>query len=160
TELDETLMGNTDLNSNMTPISRRTFLRQAGSVAGVAMLAGRGLSWRRSNPVQLVYQDWQTDWFPAMVQRMLEEFHPTHPNIRVFYVPQPDNVEEKMVADFQSGTAPDVFSGCCAHFPAWAQMGYTLDLRPYVRADLDQATIDDWDPAQYHAFFNLDGRQY
>jgi len=27
-------------------------------------------------------------------------------------------------------------------------MGYTLDLRPYVQADLDKETIDDWDPAQ------------
>ena len=45
-------------------------------------------------------------------------------------------------------------------FPIWAQQGYTLDLRPYVSADLDQATIDDWDPAQYRAFFTRDGRQY
>jgi multiple sugar transport system substrate-binding protein len=142
------------------PLSRRTFLRLAGSAAGGALLGGRTLSERSSGPAQLVYQDWQTDWFPPMVQDMLQEFHATHPNIRVFYVPQPDNVEEKMVADFQSGTAPDVFSGCCSHFPAWAQMGYTLDLRPYVTTDLDQSTINDWDPVQYRALFGLDGRQY
>ena len=50
--------------------------------------------------------------------------------------------------------------GCCAHFPIWAQKGYTLDLRPYVEADLDRDTLGDWDPAQYKAFFTGDGRQY
>jgi len=95
-----------------------------------------------------------------MAQQMLEEFHVAHPNIRVFYVPDPENVEEQMLSDMQAGTAPDVFQGCCAHFPIWAQKGYTLDLRPYVKADLDQATIDDWDPAQYRSFFTKDGRQY
>ena len=97
--------------------------------------------------VQLVYQDWRTDWFPPMTQEMLDEFHATHPNIQVFYTPDPENFKEEVLADFQNGTAPDVFQGCCTHFPAWAQMGHTLDLRPYVEADLDQSIIDDWDEA-------------
>jgi len=84
----------------------------------------------------------------------------SHPDIHVFYTPDPDNLEEQMLVDMQAGTAPDVFQGCCTHFPIWAQEGFTLDLRPYVEADLDQATIDDWDPAQYEAFFTRDGRQY
>jgi len=110
--------------------------------------------------VQLVYQDWRTDWFPPMAQQMLEQFHASHPNVRVFYTPDPDNLENVMLLDMQAGTAPDVFQGCCTHFPIWAQKGQLLDLRPYVEADLDQATIDDWDPAQYRAFFTRDGRQY
>jgi multiple sugar transport system substrate-binding protein len=110
--------------------------------------------------VQLVYQDWRTDWFPALIQEMLEQFHATHPNIRVFYTPDPENLEKKMLADLQADTAPDVFQGCCAHFLTWAQMGYTLDLRPYVEADLDQDTIADWDPAQYSALFTPDGQQF
>ncbi len=145
-------------------LSRRDFLRFAGLAAGSAVLGACGGSARptseSSSKVQLVYQDWRTEWFPPMVQAMLNEFHAAHPNIHVFYIPDPENLEEKMLADFQAGTAPDVFQGCCAHFPIWAQMGYTLDLRPYVNADLDRATIADWDPAQYHAFFTRDGKQY
>jgi multiple sugar transport system substrate-binding protein len=95
-----------------------------------------------------------------MAQEMLAEFHAANPSIHVFYTPDPDNVVEQMLVDMQAGTAPDVFQGCCTHFPIWAQEGHTLDLRPYVEADLDQATIDDWDPAQYKAFFTRDGRQY
>jgi len=115
---------------------------------------------RPGDKVQLVYQDWRTAWYPLMVQEMLEEFHTSHPNIRVFYTPDPENLVSRMPTDMQTGTAPDVFQGCCTHFPTWAQMGYTLDLRPYVEADLDQATIADWDPAQYEAFFTQDGRQF
>ncbi len=60
-----------------------------------------------------------------------------------------------MLAAMQAGTAPDVFQGCCTHFPTWAQKGYTVDLRPYVQADLDQATIADWDPAAATSFERL-----
>ena len=114
----------------------------------------------KGKKVQLVYQDWRTDWFPGMAQEMLDKFNETHPNIQVFYTPDPENYQEKVLADFQAGTAPDVFQGCCTQFPAWAQMGYTLDLSSYVKADLDQAIIDDWDPAQYQALFTEDGRQF
>ena len=145
--------------------SRRDFLRLAGmAVAGTA-LTGCGSTLSQPSPpsaekIQLVYQDWRTDWFPPMAQQMLEHFHAAHPNIRVFYTLDPENLEDKMLSDMQAGTAPDVFAGCCSFFPIWAQKGYTLDLRPYVKADLDQATLDDWDPAQYQSFFTRDGRQY
>jgi multiple sugar transport system substrate-binding protein len=157
-------------------LSRRQFLRLAGF--STAALAGSGLTACAparlateppavagatalpGGKAELVYQDWRTDWFPPMAQAMLEEFHATHPNIRVFYTLDPENLDEKMLSDFQAGTAPDVFDGCCEFFPAWAQKGYTLDLRPYVAADLDRGTVDDWDPVQYQALFTRDGKQY
>jgi multiple sugar transport system substrate-binding protein len=110
--------------------------------------------------VQLVYQDWQTDWFPGLAQRMLGQFHAQNPNVRVFYTPDPDDLNERMLADFQAGTAPDVVAGCCEFFPIWAQKGYLLDLRPYVAADLDRATLSDWDKAQYDSFFTAEGLQF
>ncbi len=145
--------------------SRRKFLRLAGLAGAGAVLntcasPRPNLATSGGDKVQLVYQDWRTDWFPPMVQQMLAQFHTAHPNIRVFYTPDPDDLAETMLADMQAGTAPDVFQGCCAHFPIWAQQGYTLDLAPYVEADLDQATIDDWDPAQYRSFFTREGQQY
>jgi multiple sugar transport system substrate-binding protein len=148
-------------------ITRREFLRVAGLTAAGAALAACNAptgapTTRSEEPVQLVYRDWRTDWFPPMAQQMLDEFHATHPNIRVYYNLDPENAEfeDKCLADFQAGTAPDVFQGCCGFFPIWAQKGYTLDLRPYVQADLDRATIDDWDPVQYRSFFTRDGKQY
>jgi len=110
--------------------------------------------------VQLVYQDWRTDWFPPMAQEMLEQFQESHPDIHVFYTQDPEDFQAQMLSDFQAGTAPDVFQGCCTHFPTWAQYGYTLDLSPYVDADLDQSIIDDWDPAQFKALRTEDGQLF
>jgi multiple sugar transport system substrate-binding protein len=159
------LGGHPDSSSAGSGMGRRAFLQMAGTAAAGSLLsacaAGRQTSKSQvSEKTQLVYQDWRTEWFPSMAQTMLEEFHATHPNIRVFYTPDPENFEEKVMADMQAGTAPDVFQACCSFFPTLAQNGYTLDLRSYARADLDQATIDDWDQAQYRSFFTTDGRQY
>jgi multiple sugar transport system substrate-binding protein len=154
------------------PFSRRRFLNLAAvTAASTALGACNALSpaitptaarKNQAGKVQLVYQDWRTDWFPPMARVMLEQFHETHPNIEVFYTldPPSDVYDEKMLADLQAGTMADVFSGCCAFFPAWAQKGYTVDLRPFVEADLDRATVDDWDLAQYRSFFTRDGKQY
>lgn len=95
-----------------------------------------------------------------MAQDMLREFQRAHADIHVFYTPDHDNLPEQMRVNMEAGTAPDVFQGCCDFFPQWAQAGHTLDLRPYVAADIDQATIDEWDSAQYASFFLPDGHQY
>ena len=148
-------------------ITRREFLKLAATTAASAALSACSPSLAKSTPraakpVQLVYRDWRTDWFPPMAQQMLDEFHASHPDIRVYYNLDPESkeFEEKSLADLQAGTAPDVFQGCCSFLPIWAQKGYLLDLRPYVQADLDQATIADWDPVQYKSFFRRDGQQY
>jgi ABC-type glycerol-3-phosphate transport system substrate-binding protein len=116
--------------------SRREFLRLAGAAAAGAVLGAcaprSALPSEQSGPVHLVYQDWRTEWFPAMAREMLQRFHASHPNIRVFYTPDPEDLEARMLTDFEAGIPPDVFQGSCTHFASWAQLGYTLDLRPYV----------------------------
>jgi multiple sugar transport system substrate-binding protein len=146
-------------------MSRRVFLRLAGSLAvsaGLGSCAPRpsALGPHGSGTVEIVYQDWRTDWFSGMAQQMLAEFHAAYPNIHVFYTPDPVNLDEQMMSDFQEGTAPDVLQGCCDFLPVWAQKGYLLDLKPYVAADLDQAVINDWDPAQYRALATRKGEQF
>ncbi|NIS82617.1 MAG: extracellular solute-binding protein [Anaerolineales bacterium] len=146
-------------------IERRDFLKCLGAASAAAVLASCTPRTTAVGPhgvgrVQLVYQDWRTDWFPAMAQHMLEIFHEANPNIRVFYTPDPANLYERMLADFQSGSAPDVLAGCCDFFPSWAQQGYLLDLRPFAEADLDRETLSDWDTAQVQAFFTKDGTQF
>jgi multiple sugar transport system substrate-binding protein len=110
--------------------------------------------------VQLVYQDWRTEWFPPMAQKELAFFQTEHRNLSVFYTPDPENLADQMPLDMQAGNAPDVFQGCCEFFPAWNQEGHVLDLREYVQTDLDPAVVADWDPAQYNAFFDASGRQF
>jgi multiple sugar transport system substrate-binding protein len=144
-------------------ISRRNFLKSAGVLAAGTLLASctpRTSMTGSTGPVQLVYQDWSTDWFPSMAQSMLDQFHQQQPNIRVFYTPDPEKLDEQMMSDFVAGTAPDVMAGCCDFFPAWAQKGYLLDLRPFIEADLEKETINDWDPVQFKALSLKDGTQF
>lgn len=112
-----------------------------------------------SGEVELVYQDWATTWFPPMVDEMMPLFYENNPGINVTYVPQPDDVDVKLLAQMVAGEAPDVMFGCCTWFPIIAQKGQLLDLRDYVQ-ELNQAIIDDFDPAQYNAFILEDGTQY
>lgn len=144
-------------------VSRRDFLK----LMGITLVASEAsacnplhLSPRSQGSVRLVYQDFNTSWFPPMAQQLLAQFQTAHPNIQVFYIPDPSNLVDQMPIDVQAGTAADVFQGCCTHFPDWAQRGYTLDLRPYVKRDLDEQTISDWDPVQYKALFAPDGMQF
>jgi multiple sugar transport system substrate-binding protein len=145
-------------------LSRRDFLKIAGVASASAALAACSPAAvegpHGSGRAQLVYQDWRTDWFPGMAQTLLGKFHSLHPEIQVFFTMDPEDLGDAMIADFQAGTAPDVFDGCCDFFPAWAQQGYLLDLRPFVEADLDRETLDDWDQAQYQALFTADGKQF
>ncbi len=146
-------------------VSRRDFLKFMGvALAAAEVSACNALRLKPASQsgekIQLVYQDFNTSWFPPMAQLLLEEFHTRHPTINVYYIPDPANLVDQMPIDMQAGTAADVFQGCCTHFPAWAQEGYTLDLRPYVAADLDQETIGDWDPVQYRALFTREGKQF
>lgn len=158
-------------------LSRRAFLR-LGVILGIGLavsscalpevdpfpVAGKsntdGLTTPGREEIQLVYQDWRADWVPGMVEEMLAQFHDTHPNLRVFFTPDPDNLADTMLAEMEAGTAPDLFWGGSTFFPTWAQQGHMLDLRPYVAADLETTTIADWDPAQYRAFFLRDGRHF
>jgi len=159
------------------PLSRRGFLRLGAMLAAGLGVSACTLAKSDFSPfaadrttdlasapsreeIQLVYQDWRTDWFPDMVEELLAQFHEAHPNVRVFFTPDPDNLADAMLAEMQAGTAPDVLWGGSTFFPTWAQQGHMLDLRPYVAQDLDATAIGDWDPAQYRAFFLRDGRQF
>lgn len=151
-------------NCDSSNMARRDFLKLMGwglaatSLSGCSRLLPAGPT--QSGEIQLVYQDFGDAWFLPMAHQLLEQFHAGQPKIAVFYIPDPANVVDQMPLEMQAGTAPDVFQGCCTHFPSWAQQGYTLDLRPYVKSDLDSDTIADWDPVQYQALFTRDGRQY
>lgn len=156
------LKGDTMTAMSRLLVSRRSFLKSIGSsaaavaLAACAPMAARNKVSRKSGKVQLVYQDCRC----RGQQLKLQEFFRSHPNIEVFYSPDPENFEEQMLSDMESGTAPDVMVGCCDFFPIWAQKGYLLDLRPFVEADLDRSIISDWDAAQYRAFFTSSGMQF
>ncbi len=149
---------------NTTGVTRRRFLRAMGSVAGGVTLAGCGtasaMGTLGTRAVQLVYQDERGESYLSMARRMLEQFHASHPGVRVYFAQDAENATGRMLADFQSGTAPDVLVGSFESLPLWAQSGYLLDLRPFVEADLDRAVVAEWDPAHYDAFLAETGARF
>jgi ABC-type glycerol-3-phosphate transport system substrate-binding protein len=151
-------------------VSRRRFLHLMASAAAGASLTACAARPPAAAPrptvsgkAQLVYQDSSAAWFGPMVVDLLEQFHATHPNIRVYYNAEPAvqaDIEKTTMTQMESGTAADVIQGCCTWFPLWAQRKHLVDLRPYVAADIDSAPIADWNPAQYRALFDKDGAQF
>ncbi len=78
----------------------RRNLRLAGlllALAAALVLGGcggepSGSDSSAGSKVQLVYQDWRTEWFPPMAQRELAEFQSQHPEMSVFYTPDPEDL--------------------------------------------------------------------
>ncbi len=111
-------------------ISRRDFLRSVGvSLAAVALSAcarkapaAKAPAARSSGKVQLVYQDCRC----RGQQLKLQDFYDAHPNIEVFYTPDPDNFEGAMLADFEAGTAPDLMAAAAIFFPCGRRKGTCL----------------------------------
>jgi len=148
--------------ASQNPLHRRDFLKLVGlTTAGLGLSACapsilRETARDRGN-VSLVYQDCGCT---TTAQQMLEKFNTVNPNIKVFFTSDPEKTDEQVLTDFEAGSAPDVFASCCDLLPILAQNGYLLDLRPFVQADLDRSAIDDWDAAQYQAFFTGKGVQF
>ena len=87
--------------------SRRSFLKLAGSAATMATISGcspgpPAAQVRSSGKVQLAFQDCRC----LGEQLLLQDFHDANPNIEVFYTPEPEDYEERMLADMQAGVAP------------------------------------------------------
>lgn len=149
------------------PLTRRAFLR---ALAATTTTLAAAACARPATPrlysgqkAEIVYQDSSAAWFSPMVAAMMEQFHDAHPNIRVYFNTEPAkqaDIEKVTTTQMEEGTAADVVMGCCTWFPLWAQREHLLDLRPYVAAEIDQATIDDWNPAQVKALITKDGRQF
>ena len=139
---------------------RRIVISSLVLMGAVVLAACSGTDDNKDAPVQIVYQDWRTDWFPPMARELLDEFHAEHPNIRVFYTPDPDELQGTMIDLMVAGTAPDVFQGCCTYFPSWAQQGHTLDLAPLIARDLDDTVISEWSVAQYQGLRTESGHQF
>ena len=58
-----------------------------------------------------------------MAQRELAEFQAQHPEMSVFYTPDPEDLAEQMPLEMQAGNAPDVFQGMLRILPGLGAEG-------------------------------------
>jgi len=76
----------------------------------------------------------------------LPVFNEDHPNIKVDFTPSLG--EEKTVAAFVAGNAPDIVQAHKYDLPHWAELGQLLNLQPYMDRDWTQDDLDDFYAAQ------------
>lgn len=72
---------------------------------------------------------WTGTWNEGKMQKLLEEFQKTYPNVNVSFEYNPwDGMEDKYLASMMSGTIPDVIDMAIAWAIPYAKMGYLINI--------------------------------
>jgi ABC-type glycerol-3-phosphate transport system substrate-binding protein len=79
-----------------------------------------------------------------------ERFNARYPDIRVVYEPVTDAT--KLTVAMAGGTAPDVVTWWTDTLQGWGESGLIIDLDPFVKRDLSEADLADFNPGQMKAF--------
>lgn len=122
----------------------------AVAAAGVMALAlagcgsGSGSNDNSSGPITLKFQSlaFQGPTVKAM-KDIVASWNKAHPDIHVDYVQGSwDSVQDKLVTQFQGGTAPDIIQYEAASIGGFAQQGYLADLSPNLTPDVKSDVSD------------------
>lgn len=122
-------------------LSRRRLL--GTSAAATAALATRSVPRRtRAQAAELVFTYWGSPQEQEAVAQMTENFNAQTPNIvvRPQYIPN-DGYDEKLTTMLAASTPPDIAYMDPGQAFDWAVNGRTLDLKPFVDADPESATL-------------------
>jgi multiple sugar transport system substrate-binding protein len=126
--------------------SRRGLLAACLLVAG--MLAGCGSGGEESGAGKLTFQALSDQ--PAAIEatnKIVQEWNQKHPEMQVEIVPAGwDGVYDKLITQFNGGSAPDIVHYEAAGIIPFAADGYLADLSPYLsdekRADIPKGVLD------------------
>lgn len=143
-------------------VSRRTFLKSTGAVAGVLLLAAcsgtpaaptappasSGSSSSAPTPaataaaaapagaVTLRLAHWQTGVSAELFNKVYAAFEAANPTIKISQEVSPfDQHFERLQVAFAGGNAPDVFHSSGAYFLNFAEKGVLLDISNYITRD-------------------------
>lgn len=99
--------------------------------------------------LQFLSLAWQAPTLAAN-KKIVADWNAAHPNIQVQYIQGDwDSVHDKLVTQFQGGTAPDIVHDEAADISGFAQQGYLADLSSMMPADLKSGIPDDvWKTVQ------------
>jgi ABC-type glycerol-3-phosphate transport system substrate-binding protein len=101
-----------------------------------------------SGPVTLTFQSLSDQ--PAAIEatkKIVKEWNQSHPGVRVELVPAGwDGIYDKLITQFNGGSAPDIIHYEAAGIVPFAVDGYLADLTPYLsddkRADIPKGVLD------------------
>ncbi|PXY27918.1 ABC transporter substrate-binding protein [Prauserella muralis] len=127
--------------------SRRALLACALATGLLATACGGG-SGDDSGPVTLKFQSLSDQ--PAAIEatnKIVKAWNDEHPDVRVEVVPAGwDGVYDKLITQFNAGSAPDIVHYEAAGIVPFAVDGYLADLSPYLseqtRADIPKGILD------------------
>jgi len=150
----------------MRRLNRRDFLRlSAAATAGAMMMACQSTATpapteketeekleeeRPAAPVEkvhILYQDWPEESYRQAWQEVGHIFTDAHPHTEVEYLGRSDE-QEKLLAQFMAGTAPDIFETCCGDGRFLWKMGNLLVLDPYVEKTIAEEDMKDLPASQ------------
>ncbi|PRX50890.1 carbohydrate ABC transporter substrate-binding protein (CUT1 family) [Prauserella shujinwangii] len=129
--------------------SPRTLLTACALTTGLLLTAcGGGGEGGGSGPVTLTFQSLSDQ--PAAIeatQKIVDEWNREHPDVRVEIVPAGwDGIYDKLITQFNGGSAPDIVHYEAAGIVPFAKDGYLADLTPYLseetRADIPEGILD------------------
>lgn len=128
--------------------SRRTLLAACMLITSMLLAAcGSGGS-GDSGPVTLKFQSLSDQ--PAAIaatKKIVQDWNKAHPDVQVEIVPAGwDGVYDKLITQFNGGSAPDIIHYEAAGIVPFAVDGYLADLSPYMsdekRADIPKGILD------------------
>lgn len=128
--------------------SRRTLLAACALVTGLLATACGGGSGDDSGPVTLTFQSLSDQ--PAAIEAtntIVKAWNDSHPDVQVEVVPAGwDGIYDKLITQFNAGSAPDIVHYEAAGIVPFAVDGYLADLTPYLsdekRADIPEGILD------------------
>lgn len=88
-----------------------------------------------------------------MYKALISEFEAKNPDIEVKWEIATGDWVAKLTTMFVAGVAPDIFELWGWFATDWAQNGFLLDLRPYVRRDITRSDMTDIFPGDWEATF-------
>lgn len=151
-------------------LSRRGFLKMAGTFAGTAVLAactvpvaqtpggGEGQAPVSDRPTIRFLTDWSTGVRGDVMSRSMEQFREQHSEITVIYEPSVESdVTQRIIVELAGGNAADVFISSGADFYNFWEKGAFLDLTEFVNLDED-LNVDDLYPQP--GAFHTEGKWY
>ncbi|WP_328610274.1 sugar ABC transporter substrate-binding protein [Amycolatopsis sp. NBC_00345] len=128
--------------------TRRAVVAACLLVTSLLLAACGGGSGDSGGPVTLTFQSLSDQ--PAAIaqtQKIVGDWNKAHPDVQVKIVPAGwDGVYDKLVTQFNAGSAPDIVHYEAAGIAPFATDGYLADLTPYLspekRADIPKGVLD------------------
>lgn len=130
--------------------TRRTLVAGALTAVGLLLTAcgGGGSGDGGDGPVSLTFQSLSDQ--PAAIaatQKIVGDWNKAHPDVQVKIVPAGwDGVYDKLITQFNAGSAPDIVHYEAAGIAPFATDGFLADLTPYLsaekRADIPKGVLD------------------